>query len=476
MIDTHTTRQVRPINLFMFFLALGRVTALSGIDPVLLYQISQVITGAFLFIVTYWFIRQILPKTLHTLSVLFILGVETGPYLASSTLQNITEWVPSFELQHHLMDRHFGLPHHTFALAMGLLFLGIFFRLEKKFSITGVLTLAISAFIGMTVMPAYIMTLALTVFLPWTLWSIFHKSFRKYFIPAAVTAGIMLITGTWLTLETAKSPPWSYFTATENSWWANDVILTRYTSSLIPYYPFLLLFIIGTAAYWKVWNSDIRKLSILMTTWIILPAVYIPFSKLPFFPIVNARLVDGYQYVPAGILSALGVYYFLKTISSIKIRQWISASIIVLVLAGSITLTAIYTHQTLRSQEAFWGNVYPLRTTWDGVLYMNRLPVWSGVMVREFYGEILPAFGTIRSFIGGPHGWTDWPERQWLANRFFSGELPYEEAVKLLSENDISYVFHGPDEQSLTTTGNFYPNILTSVFHNSSVTIYKVNR
>ena len=91
------------------------------------------------------------------------------------------------------------------------------------------------------------------------------------------------------------------------------------------------------------------------------------------------------------------------------------------------------------------------------------------------FGEIIPGFADVRVYIGGTHGFPDWLDRQQKAITFFSGKLSASDAMSFLQTNDIQYIFYGPDEQAVTQTPELYPNILTPLFHNPSVTVFSVN-
>ncbi len=96
-------------------------------------------------------------------------------------------------------------------------------------------------------------------------------------------------------------------------------------------------------------------------------------------------------------------------------------------------------------------------------------------MVREFSGNIMAAYADVRIFLGAYH-FPDFWERSAIAQKFFSGELTDEEARQTLHDNDISYVFYGPDEQSWNTTGTLYPDILTPIYTTATVTIFSIKR
>lgn len=107
---------------------------------------------------------------------------------------------------------------------------------------------------------------------------------------------------------------------------------------------------------------------------------------------------------------------------------------------------------------------------------MKNLPQQSNVMVKEYFGEMLPAFGPVSVYIGGGHGFTDWLERRWIAEHFYKAQLSDKDARELLQKEHITHVFWGPDEKSFSNTTTLYPTILESIFTNSDVTVYKVKQ
>lgn len=473
IIDTHTTRPTPRVYTQLFFVALGKVAAIFDIHPVAMYQLSQIMGGLFVFLASYWAIRQFVPKRMQPIAVIAVLGVETGPLITDIT-GSIMSWPPSFE-SHIGVLRHFGLPHHTWGEGFGLLFLGVLYQSVHKPSLPRAIGLFLLALITTSVLPPYMITLGLTVMAAWVAWSIFHRSFTKIIGPFALTALTVAASGLWVKLEFAKGSPWTDWTAAEKSWWTHQRLIEQYGASLLLYYPFILLCLLLTVVYWKTWQSKIKLTVLIMTAWVLDPFLYIPLSHYAWFPVANFRLTDGYQYFPAGVLVAIGLWQLHKLITNKAAATGIIAAAVAILTVSSSVLGYVFIKQQYGAQENFWSNIYPLKSTWQGVLYMEHLPAGSGVLVREYMGEILPAFGNIRVMIGGPHGFPDWGERQWLTNRFFSGELSEAEARTLLSENDIDYVFFGPDERALLTQPTLYTDTLIKpVYTTATVTIYEV--
>lgn len=469
--DTHTTRPTPMVFVEVFFVFLGKIAALLNIVPIQMYIIAQVLGGVLVFALTYWLITLLLPKAIHTYALFFALALETGP-LVTRLDRAFTLWEPSFP-SHVLFDRHFGLPHHTWGEALGMLYIGILWLTIKKPTPLRITAMILLALLATTVLPPYMVTFGMTSMAIWGVWSIFTKQFGKIMPPFILSALAVGAAGLVIKLEFAKGTPWNSWQAAEKSWWTHHMLLTQYASTLLLYYPFILLAIFMTLLRWKHWTSQLKLIVFIMLAWIFGPYILVPFSHYAWFPVANFRMTDGYQYLPAGIVAGIGIWQLLQTIPA-KLRVGTK-----LVLLGSVTIVSvifsyIFTTQILHTQKNFWSNIYPQKSTMDGVRFIDTLPKRSGIMVREYFGEIIPGFANVRVFIGGPHGFPDWGERQWISQRFFSGEYTDEEARLILQDNDISYVFYGPDEKLLTTTAEFYPALLEPVYTNPTVTVYKV--
>lgn len=472
IIDTHTTRPTPMVFVEVFFVFLGKIAALFNISAVHMYLIAQVVGGILVFAVSYWLITLLVPKGAQLYALLFVLALETGPLLTTLSAP-VLSWEPSFP-SHVLFDRHFGLPHHTWGEALGMLYIITLFLTVRRPTPLRVIALIFLALIATTVLPPYMVTFGLTAMAIWGVYSLFTRSLGKIFPPFLLSALAVGAAGLLVKLEFAKGVPWDSWQAAEKSWWTHERLLTQYGSTLVLFYPFILLAAVFALLKWKSWTAQLRITFLTMLAWVFGPFVLVPFSHYEWFPVANFRMTDGYQYLPAGILAGIGVWQLTQLFSGTKLRRTVATILCGTVMAVSLCFSYIFIRQILGAQQNFWSNVYPQETTMDGVRFVDTLPKGSGIMVREYFGEIIPGFANVRVFIGGPHGFPDWGERQWIANRFFTGEYSEADARQVLTDNDIAYVFYGPDEQALTTTSEFYPSLLVPVYNNPTVTVFKV--
>ncbi len=462
--NPYTTRPNPPIYAHLFYVFLGKIAAVFSFDTIATSMVTHVVAGLILFLATYWCIGKILPANLQTLAVLFTLGLEPGPLV--SEIKNIASLafarpvIFSFFPQEVVL-RHFGLPHHVLAEALGLLILGNVFLFVKRASWQRLAGIALLTVAGTLIMPVYNSILMLTVGIAWFVWSLIHGHIKKN-LPAFITIFVCFgAAALFIKLQMDTSFMWKNYSLDEKRWVTDGDIVINYLSSLVLYLPAIVF----------LWATLLRRswhlMVVLFTTWIVGPLLYIPLTHMSLFPFANFRLVDGYSYVPAGILAAMGI----SEISRLS-GKTIAKFAVILMLAASLFLTVSYTRKTFEDQQRIYTNVYLLREEWDAIRFLSTIPRHSGVMVMKYVGEIIPAYDSVRVFLGETPGALDWQERYDIAVRFYSGLLTDSEARTILRQENISYVYWGQDEKVFSKTPTLYPNVLIPVFQNPAVTIF----
>jgi hypothetical protein len=276
--------------------------------------------------------------------------------------------------------------------------------------------------------------------------------------------------------EYTKGQPWLNTVLDEKMWFSTEYIRMEYLSTYALFIPGIALLFLLFPIIWKKSDASLKRFIILMLSWFIAPLGLVALAKTTWFPIPNHRLTDNYSFLPAGILTGISVTTLISLFSH---RIWKTIIIIAtcfVFIVPSFYLSNIYFNQILKQQEVIDIHVYPTTTIWKGLHFIDTLPKNSGILSREHFGELIPGFANVRVFVGGIHNYPDWLERQWLANRFFSGTLSTVEAKEFIENNDIDYVFFGPDEKAINTTGTLYPDILSPIYTTPDLIIYEVVR
>lgn len=472
----HSTRATPKTYAHLFFVLLGKIAAIGNIDPPIMYMISRVVAALVLFWCTYWFIRLIVPPPLHVLTIIFTLALEPGPLLTQLGWNPMAWRASIFSYYPQIVTyRHFGLPHHTMGEALGLLFLGVFILCVQKPTLRRFILLALLAIVGTTTLPPYFVILGLTVYAPWSLYALVTRKLKPLIVPLVISALAIGMVGLFMSHQFAKGYPWKDFNQDEKRWVANIEVIVNYVSTLLLYIPFVAFLWAGLVKLWRIWDKKTRLTVFLMSCWVLLPVMLVPISPFRWFPLANFRLMDGYNYVPMGILAALGFSHIAQVINKKKLTAFLQGFLLTAVIVSSVGLSVLYTKQTFDDQQLLWTNVYVHNDHWKAFKFLNTVPRGSGIMVTNHFGEIIPEFAPVRSFIGSTPGYVDWDERFYIAMSFFSGTLSDSQAKEILTRENIAYVYYQNGEWYGNKKDTLYPNLLTPVFDTPEVTIYKVN-
>ena len=151
-----------------------------------------------------------------------------------------------------------------------------------------------------------------------------------------------------------------------------------------------------------------------------------------------------------------------------------------LFLGFSFLLTTSYMKRTLedhirfRDKEDFGWIMYPTNKLWDGIMALRDVPSGSNIMVLPHVGQLLPTYFPVHVYAGPPYSYVNWWKRRDMSHKFYTGKMSKDEVDRFLSENNISYIFYGPEEVMATKTSLFYPDKLEIQYQNPEVTIFKV--
>lgn len=475
-----TTEPTPPIYTYLFFIAAGKIAALADIDPVTMYEITRVTGGIAVVMATYWLISLLFPLSLQFPALFFALIVETGPSWRSIISTAPWNWTAALPPQ-AIIARHFGLPHHTWSEAFGLALLATVVIAIKKKSWYMPLGILFFAICGPLINPTYFLILISCVFPVWTLYVYRRKTLSSALPPIVLSLFGVVCAGVFTKSQFMVGPPWNAVIASEKSWWTTEFILTPFVQSFGLYYPFIVFLFLLLPVTWKHWSPAMRQVFFLSLAWSFLPVGLIYISALPWIPLVNGRIASDLTPIPIALLSTLALYAVTRVQHSKKLAHAVLYGLLVITVSISSLLTVRYHVLSIEDQNdsiQYKGNsftLYPSRSLWEGMMELKKLPPWSHIMVLPRIGDILIAFLPIRVYQGQPHdGDTDWLVRRGISHRFYTGEMSKEELVDVFAINNISYVFVGPEEKYPRVSKEFYPDILTSIFSNDEVTIYKV--
>lgn len=456
-----------------FYTVIGQLNRPFQIDAVVLLRSTELLMGILLFITTWIVCLKLFPFPWNIFTYLSTTMIETGMYLGSFTFSP-TLWEPSFFMQQTIVERHFGLAHHTFGKIIGIIWLYLFLTALNKRNPLYLIGIFLTAFIGSIVLPPIFVITMICFLIPYGLLYGIWKKRNQFIFASIVSVTALGLTTIFLTYQFSLIPALHHFSQTEKTWWTNQEILLRYASSLLFYYPFIALSLIALITKWNQLAVS-KKIVVLSTySWLLLPTILIIISKYPWFPIVNARLVDGTQYFPAGILSGFSLWWIMG-FSTWKKRIFLFFSVTLLII--SLFTTYTHTQNFITKNSAAWTNIYPPQELWNAISFYKTLPKGTGILINRFIGEVVISYADVYLFVGSPGLiWPHYERKGAELNWFYSGRGTLTEAKEFLIKNNIQYVHYGREERSVTETPTLYEGLLYPVFNDNTITIYTYNK
>lgn len=257
-----------------------------------------------------------------------------------------------------------------------------------------------------------------------------------------------------------------------------NVTLTPSLQIVIISYGFLIpLAIIGSVLIIK--NKQRSHLELMLVVWFVcqLFLLYLPVKT-------QIRLSEGLQF-PIAILVTCGIFY-LKDIFVQKIKnsnllnsmihQKISLNMFLIylffVLFFVSSATVLYTDILLYSAQ--YKSFYISKAEYESINWLNNTPENSIILSSYYTGNVIPGFVSRQVFIGHSHETANFKEKEKETQDFFK-KYDASQRLSFLKENNINYLFWGPEEK---LGANFNPNddnFLQKVYENGEVSIYKVN-
>jgi hypothetical protein len=337
-----------------------------------------------------------------------------------------------------------------------------------------------SSLVGPLTSPTYYAILASCVFIPWLIFAAVTNTLKRTFPPIILAmAGIGLVV-LFTKSQFAGDIRLNNLIADEKRWWPNELILSQFIQSFSLFYPFLIVLLFLVPFGWKKWSDSLKRSFTLSFTWAVFPVGLIFLSVLPWIPLVNGRIGMDISTVPVGILCA-HIFYAAKQLTfPRRILKSFVNGLFVIMLAVSIILSIVYFRQMIQKQdhevynEGYSWTLYPTVNVWNSMMELKKVPLWSHIMINPRVGDVLPAFVPVIVYQGNPYAELDWIPRRQLSYEFYRGDMPVVRRNWLLKINAISYVYYGTEEKTSTVTPTFYPEILTPIYANPEVTIYKV--
>jgi len=461
--------------LYLFYLLLGHLSALTGLPLILTYHLARLVCGLALLMVAYFFIafftRRRAVRWIAYLLVCFSSGLGWLVLLIRPTLPGGISPIDFWLMDAYTFFTILLVPH--FCLGVALLLLVFIFMLDYFQSGRPLpLVMAVIASWFLAVLHPYLLLIAGCVLGGYWLLLLWLR--RR--LPLDEAKGMMA-------LGCSLVPPLGYY------YWTltYDPVLRAFSAqdvTMSPPPPFYiwgygLVFLLAVGGFVHVLRQH-RERELFLVAWLVVVAImlYFPFK-------VQRRSITG-LHIPLCILASLGLFkYVLPTVYRSRVSRAISRmlaydrrrlrlfvlNLIVVatfpsnlyLLAGS-SLAAWQGHPALFHTEAENQAI-----DW---LAENSQPT-DTILCSYWVGNYIPARIGHRVFLGHWDETIDYVHKRGAVEAFFQSQTDDATRLNLLRKHGIAYLFYGPQERALGDFNLEGKPYLVKTFSNSEVSIYR---
>ncbi len=470
----------QPAFLGGFYLALGHLARWLAVPLAFIWHASRAIAGLILFMTTFSFVATFLPQgdMRWTAYLLSVLGSGLGWLLFAL---NQTEWLGAFPVDFKMPEAHLfftGLTFPHVALGTALIMLSFWLILRgfqggRKAWLFGLMAGLTNLLLGI-VYPFLIYLIVATVGLYWLflclrvkeiLWSRAGVAILAFILPAplflyyAYIQQVNEVFRAWADQATTLSPPWPHYLVA-----------------------FGLLFLLALLPVIRRNKPHGEADTAFLWAWIICAALllYAPLNP-------QRRYVQGLQ-VPLSILATMGIFQVvLPWVEGSRLFRWLVArprysdrglrNFLLFAFLVFMSLSNLYLLADV-SFTAGFRQPYPFFRSRDEVVAVDWLRANSDrsavVMAAYQTGNFLAARAGNPVVLGHWAETMHWTDRMVDAQRFYSAQTMDSWRRDFLRQQNVKYVWYGPQERFL---GDFSPgevDYLTPVYQVGESAIFAV--
>ena len=456
--------------IYIFYVLLGKLSALTGLSPALTYHAMRLLFGLGLLLTVYRFLAEFTERlSVRRLAWLMVtFGGGLGWLLVVLGQSN---WLGTPPLDFYLPEGFaflvlLGFPH--IAAAQSLLLWGLLFLLrvwrEPPLRNTHYALLSGLCWLLMGLIVPFYVAVAWAV-AGAALLALALRKKPGFFISGATKTWFLRREGLLAGLAALLSAPamaYSAWVFTSDrvyaTWAAQNLILSPHPLHYLAAYgvPLLLAAFAARAA----WRDEGPAWLPLAWVAVVPLLVYLPFN-------LQRRLVAGAQ-IPLSLLAAWGAVRLWRTR-----RRWLVAALLATMLPTNlILLTGSSAWMFARPAPVFRAGAEIAALDW----LAGQVNLDDVVLTAYDSGTYLPVRVGARVFLGHGLETVDADEKEVMVERFFSAATNDSWRQWLLAEYGVDYVFWGPAERAL---GDFDPGrvaYLRPIYDGNGYSIFEVER
>lgn len=473
--DNHSNQ--KGVFLQMFYVLTGQITKIFGLSPTMSYHLLRTIM-AVIWVITIVTLNFYFLKKLSLINLGVVLSLLTASFPVFYQFDG--SWWVTFYMnwwqELDIMKRISFIPHDTFNY-ISIALLSILITLVNKNNKYFIITCSL-LFISIFIQPSSAILFITSWFLYHSISILWNRKIEKNKLFKVVQHTfvlfiVVLIPILYIRHATSIYPWKSLIDFDQKN--RLSVNIKEYILALGP------IFFTGMAGLILVLIKKKQEL-LSLVTWII--GVFILIILFKFFPYQSElRFVQTANHIPLAILSAYLLQELWRKKRVIKIITFII--VITIILNG-----ALQSYFSLKAQTQFINQralatlplvpyppqvMYPLNDVYNGMKWLEDNTDHNTVVLAKVTGgNYIPAYSGNFVYLGHDGETPNFNERIRKADEFFSGNLTEELALKFLLEENINYVFYGPQEKENSVKSIADYPFLKPVYQSPLVTIYKV--
>jgi hypothetical protein len=460
--------------LYLFYLLLGHLSALTGLPLILTYHLARLFCGLALLMVAYFFIaffvRRRAVRWIAYLLVCFSSGLGWLVLLISPTPPGGISPIDFWLMDAYTFFTILLVPH--FCLGVALLLLVFAFMLDyfHRLCLPPLIVAMIASWLLAVINP-YLLLIAGCVLAGY--WLVLLCLRRR--LPLDEAKGM-------IALGCSLIPPLSYYYWTVTS----DPVMRAFSEQDITMSPPLSFYILGYGLVFLLAIGGFihilrqrREREMFLIAWLVVVGImlYFPFK-------VQRRSITG-LHIPLSILASLGLFkYVLPTVYRSRVSRAISRAlfydrrrlrlfilnlIVVATFPSNLYLLASSSLLALQGSPV----LFHIKAENEAIDWLaeNSQPT-DTILCSYWVGNYIPARIGHRVFLGHWDETIDYTQKRGAVETFFQGQTDDSTRLNILREHGIAYLFYGPQERAL---GDFNPAshpYLVKRFSNDKVSIY----
>lgn len=472
--DAFTSENTKPGIFYFYYILVGKLAKITSLWQPLAYHFARIFSVGLFLTAVFLVCREIGGRLIGFWSSILAVTATIPPIFLFGEKEAFITYPPWWSMLEAL-KRLDNLPHHLFGQALLLISIIFIFKFLKSrnlsFLVFGSLAIIMTGiFFPPAMMPiAFMLPLAVLVSKFLKFFNLKKVNFKSLFLNRE-TAGLLILFFSSIVpifisfWQTKQGYPWTVWIAWEiDKWNYHELNFNRALLFSFNLLPLTAL----PAVVFAIRKEDLKIL--FLSFW-----AYMPFLLLPFVNILGIgklRLIDSVPFIPFSLLTVLSLFLILKN----KPLKILYSVLIVFILVTSLPvgIPSFIRNITAAKTDPIYKNLFISDAVWKTIDFIRySLPADSLILSNDVTGNILAAYAPVKVYFGHINQTMNFADKQKNTRLFFAGQFSDSQASSFLEKNNISYIYYGEEEMTLSELKIDYP-FLKKIYEDDGIFIFK---